>query len=62
MRALGQETEDKDDFELADELQLLSGTAIPQAVEEIRHAQVLHHTVTPIEGMRSVVTDFLNKR
>ena len=45
----------EDDFELVDELNKVSKTAIPKAIEEIRTAPVLHDTVceTCSNGRRS---------
>lgn len=45
----------EDDFELVDELNKVSKTAIPKAIEEIRTAPVLHDTVceTAANGRRS---------
>lgn len=50
----------KSDFELVDELCKLSGVKIPQAIEDIRTAPVLHDTVCDKEEMESVVKKFLN--
>lgn len=47
------------DFELADELSRLSKTKIPQAIEEIRSAEILHKTVCEIDGMEAEVRKFL---
>ena len=46
---------DMGDFELVDELNKLSGVKIPQAIESIRTAPVLHDTVCEIDGMLGVV-------
>ncbi len=46
---------DMEDFELVDELNKLSGVKIPQAIESIRTAPILHDTVCEIEGMLDVV-------
>ena len=59
MRAIGQNCDGKDDFQLADELSALSGTEIPRAVEEIRTAPVLHDTVVEISEMKEAVKAFL---
>ncbi len=47
------------DFELVDELQALSGTAVPKAIEEIRSAPVRHRTVCEVQDMEQTVRDFL---
>lgn len=43
------------DFELVDELEKLSGVKIPDAVESIRSAEVLHKTTCEVDEMLSVV-------
>ena len=48
------------DFELVDELEKLSKVKIPQAIEDIRSAKVLHKTVCEVEEMQDVVRKFLN--
>lgn len=48
------------DFELVDELSKIANVAVPQAIEEIRTAPVLHDTVCEVEEMPSVVKKFLN--
>ena len=47
------------DFELVDELCKISGVAVPNAIEEIRNAQVRHNTVCDAEKMQDVVKQFL---
>ena len=47
------------DFELVDELSRLANVAVPNAVEEIRSAQVLHKTECEVDEMQQVVRDFL---
>ncbi len=49
----------KGDFELVDELEKLSGVKVPNAVEEIRNAEIIHKTVCDKEEMESVVKNFL---
>ena len=46
---------DMSDFELVDELNRISGVTIPQAIESIRTAPVLHDTVCEVSGMLGVV-------
>lgn len=48
-----------DDFALIDELEKVSGVKIPQAVEDIRSAPVLHDTVCEIDEMPAQVKGFL---
>ena len=59
MNAIDPAYDEKDDFELIDELARISGTRIPQAIEDIRSAPVLHDTVCSKEGMRAEVKKIL---
>ena len=47
------------DFELVDELSKIANVAVPNAIEEIRTAPVLHDTVCDKEDMKAVVMKFL---
>ncbi len=47
------------DFELADELSKIAKIPVPQAIEEIRSAQVLHDTVCGPDEMEDTVKRFL---
>ena len=47
------------DFELVDELSRIGNVKVPQAIEEIRTAPVLHDTVCEVEEMPQVVKKFL---
>ena len=49
----------EDDFELVDELNKVSKTAIPKAIEEIRTALVLHDTVCETAAMEDEVKKIL---
>ena len=49
----------EDDFELVDELNKVSKTAIPKAIEEIRTAPVLHDTVCETSAMEDEVKKIL---
>ena len=49
----------EDDFELVDELNKVSKTAIPKAIEEIRTAPVLHDTVCETAAMEEEVKKIL---
>ncbi len=59
MSAIDKSYGSKPDFELVDELSALSGISVPQAIEEIRTAEVRHKTVCEINQMQSVVKEFL---
>ena len=55
MDAVAENTEDMDDFALADRLSEISGVKVPKAVEEIRTAPVLHDTVVDAPDMPDTV-------
>ena len=59
MNAIDPAYDEKGDFELVDELSRLSGVKVPQAIEDIRTAPVLHKTVCETEDMRAEVEKFL---
>ncbi len=59
MTALNAKYEGNPDFELIDELEVLSKVKVPQAIEEIRTAEVLHKTICEVEDMERVVKEFL---
>ena len=59
MTAIDPAYDSKEDFELVDKLEELSGVKVPQAIEDIRSAPVLHKTVCEKEEMESVVKGFL---
>lgn len=48
-----------DDFALVDELSKIANVAVPNAIEEIKSAPVLHTLVCDKEDMKQVVKDFL---
>ncbi|MCD8078202.1 MAG: threonine synthase [Lachnospiraceae bacterium] len=59
MSAIDPKYETEEDFALIDQLHELSGVAIPQAIEDIRSAEVLHKTVCEKDEMEKVIKDFL---
>lgn len=59
MSAIDRKYDGLEDFELVDELSGISNAAIPNAIEEIRNAEILHSTVCELGDMKSVVMDFL---
>ena len=59
MSAIDKKYEGMDDFALIDELCKTSGVKIPNAVEEIRTAPVLHDTVCETEDMQKTVEKIL---
>lgn len=61
MEALEGHIETEDDFVLIDRLSEMSKLPIPNAVEEIRNAEILHDTVCEKDGMKEEVRKFLEK-
>lgn len=59
MNAIDSKYDSMTDFELVDELCRISGVAVPNAIEEIRTAPVLHDTVCEKDEMKTVVKRFL---
>ena len=47
------------DFELVDELNKISGVKVPNAIEEIRKAEILHDTVCDKSEMQKTVEKIL---
>ncbi len=59
MSAIDSKYEGMGDFELIDELTKISGVAEPNAIKEIRSAEVVHDTVCQVNEMKDVVKKFL---
>ena len=59
MNAIDAKYDSMGDFELVDELSKIGNVKVPQAIEEIREAKVLHDTVCEVDEMPSVVKKFL---
>lgn len=59
MDAIDEKYDAMSDFALVDELEKLSGTAVPRAIQEIRTAPVLHDTVVEVSEMKDTVKKFL---
>ncbi len=59
MTAIDPAYDSEEDFALVDRLEQLSGVKVPQAIEDIRSAEVLHKTVCEKEEMEGVVKKFL---
>lgn len=47
------------DFELVDELEKISGVSVPNAIQEIREAEIVHDVQCQVDEMPQVVRDFL---
>lgn len=59
MNAIDHAYDSQSDFELVDTLNQLSGVAIPQAIEDIRSAPILHDRVCDKAEMKAVVKQIL---
>ena len=60
MNAIDSAYDKQSNFELVDELNKLSGVKVPQAIEDIRQAEVRHDIVCDKEDMLAEVKKFLN--
>lgn len=60
MEAVFGSQDGKDEFAVIDEMCKASGVAIPQAVEEIRNAKVLHTTECDVADMKAAISKILN--
>lgn len=59
MNAIDAKYDAMTDFELVDELSRIANVAVPQAIEDIRSAQIRHQTECEVEEMPQVVEQFL---
>ena len=59
MNAIDEAYDVKSDFELVDELSSLAKVKVPQAIEDIRNAEVLHDTVCDKTEMLDTVKKIL---
>lgn len=59
MNAIDSKYDAMTDFELVDELSQIAHVKVPNAIEEIRNAKVVHNTVCEVEDMPKVVKEFL---
>lgn len=60
MSAIDKKYDAMDDFKLVDELSVLANVTVPNAIEEIRTAPVLHDMQCEVDEMQKVVKEFLN--
>lgn len=60
MTSIDKEYDKMTDFELVDEMNKISGVDIPEAINEIRTAKILHKTVCDKTEMEKEVKKFLN--
>ena len=59
MNAIDEKYDAMDDFALVDELSKIGNVVVPNAIEEIRNADIRHNTVCEVEEMPAVVKKFL---
>jgi len=59
MNAIDMKYDAMSDFELVDELSKIASTDVPQAIEEIRTASILHNTVCDSDKMQQMVEEIL---
>ena len=62
MNAIDPKYDDMGDFELVDELSKIGNVKVPNAIEEIRTAPVLHDTVVEVDGMEDIVEKILGMK
>ena len=60
MHAIDAKYDTMTDFELVDRLSEIANVAVPNAIEEIRTAPVLHDKQCDVDQMKNVVKEFLN--
>lgn len=60
MGAIDEKYNDMADFDLVDKLSELGNVEIPQAIEDIRSAEIRHKTVCEVDEMVDTVKDFLH--
>ena len=59
MTAIDKKYEDMEDFQLVDELSELAKIPVPQAIEEIRTAEIRHNTTAQVSQMAETVMEIL---
>ena len=59
MTAIDEKYDELEEFALIDELEKLSGVAIPNAIEEIRNAQIRHTKECDVDKMKETVKEIL---
>lgn len=60
MNAIDSKYDALGDFELVDELSKIANVKIPNAIEEIRTAEVRHNNLVEVDGMEDIVKKFLS--
>ena len=59
MDAIDPKYDSMTDFELVDELSKIGNVKVPNAIEEIRDAKILHNTVCVVDQMENTVKKML---
>ena len=59
MTAIDSKYDTLEEFALIDELEKLSGVEVPNAIEEIRNANVLHTKECDVDAMKQTVKEIL---
>ena len=59
MTAIDSKYDAMGDFELVDELEKISNTKVPHAIEEIRNAQIVHKLVCDKDRMQQTIKEIL---
>ncbi len=59
MNAIDTKYDAMSDFELVDELSKIANVTVPNAIEEIRNAEILHNNVCEVNEMKDIVKKFL---
>ena len=59
MEAIDDKYASMEDFALVDELCKLANVEVPNAIEEIRNAQIRHNNICEVEEMQQIVKNFL---
>lgn len=60
MTAIDPKYDELGDFELVDELSRIGNIKVPNAIEEIRNAEVRHNNLVEVDGMKEIVKKFLD--
>jgi len=60
MNAIDEKYDAMSDFELVDELSKLANVPVPNAIEEIRSAKIVHDNQCEVEEMKQIVMNFLH--
>ena len=59
MNAINEKYDSMGDFELVDELSKIGNITVPNAIEEIRNAEVRHNNLCKVDEMEAIVKKFL---